>query len=52
MILGKVRSGERIEHFETVRVAKDGRRLDISLAVSPIRDGSGAIVGARRSRAT
>jgi PAS domain S-box-containing protein len=45
MILSKVRRGERIEHFETVRLAKDGRRLDISLAVSPIKDDSGNIIG-------
>ena len=45
LILNRVRSGERIEHFETVRVAKDGRRLDISLSVSPIRDDAGAIIG-------
>ena len=35
MILERLRSGERVEHFETIRVAKDGRRLDISLTVSP-----------------
>ena len=40
--------GERIEHFETVRVSKHGRRLDISLTVSPIRDGRAAIVGASK----
>jgi len=45
MILGKVRRGERIDHFETVRVAKDGRRLDISLSISPIKDDRGNIVG-------
>jgi PAS domain S-box-containing protein len=44
-ILAKLRRGERIEHFETVRIAKDGRKLDISLSVSPIRDNSGAIIG-------
>ena len=44
-ILAKIRRGERIEHFETVRIAKDGRKLDISLSVSPIRDDSGAIIG-------
>ena len=38
----------RIEHFETVRVSKDGRRIDISLTVSPIRDTSGQIVGASK----
>ena len=44
-ILRRVRAGERLDHFETVRVAKDGRRLDISLSVSPIHDQSGAIIG-------
>ena len=47
-ILSRLRLGERIDHFETVRVAKGGRRLDISLSVSPIRDGSGTIVGAAK----
>lgn len=45
-ILERLRAGERIEHFETVRVAKDGRLLDISLTVSPILDASGRISGA------
>ena len=39
-ILAKLRQGERIEHFETVRETKDGRHIDISLTVSPIRDGT------------
>ncbi len=47
-ILMRLRRGERIKHFETVRVAKDGRRLDISLTVSPLRDGSGQIIGAAK----
>jgi len=47
-ILGKIRRGEPIEHFETVRVAKDGRRLDVSLTVSPIKDPSGRVVGAAK----
>jgi PAS domain S-box-containing protein len=47
-ILARLRQGERIEHFETVRVAKDARRIDISLTVSPIRDDSGVIVGASK----
>ena len=45
MILSKVRRGECVDHFETVRLAKDGRRLDISLAISPIKDEPGKIIG-------
>jgi PAS domain S-box-containing protein len=47
-ILGKIRAGERIEHFQTVRVHKNGRLLDVSLTVSPIRDDQGKIVGAAK----
>jgi PAS domain S-box-containing protein len=47
-ILAKIRAGERIEHFETIRVRKDGERLNISLTVSPIRDGSGKVIGAAK----
>ncbi len=47
-ILERLRAGERVDHFETVRVAKDGRQLDISLTISPIRDGNGRIVGASK----
>ena len=47
-ILGKLRRGERIERYETVRVTKDGRKLDISLTISPVRDASGTIVGAAK----
>ena len=45
-ILEKLRRGERVEPLETVRVTKDGRRLEVSISVSPIRDTDGAIVGA------
>ena len=45
-ILRKIARGERIEHHESVRVTKDGRRLDVSLAVSPLRDTAGEVVGA------
>jgi len=48
MILYRVRSGERLEHYETVRVSKAGRRLDISLTISPIRDSAGRFVGASK----
>ena len=44
-ILARIRRGERIEHFETVRVQKDGRRVDVSVTISPIRDRSGVIIG-------
>ncbi|MGN6638984.1 MAG: ATP-binding protein, partial [Mucilaginibacter sp.] len=39
-------NGERLEHFETVRQTKDGRLIDVSLTLSPIRDGRGNIIGA------
>ena len=47
-ILDKIRRGERIHHFETVRQRKDGTLVDISLTISPIRDPSGKIVGASK----
>jgi PAS domain S-box-containing protein len=47
-ILARLRVGERIEHFETVRMTKDGRLLDVSLTISPVRDSSGAIIGASK----
>jgi PAS domain S-box-containing protein len=47
-ILTRLRRGERIDHYETVRVVKDGRRLDISLTVSPVRDNLGIVVGAAK----
>ena len=45
LILDRVRAGERLEHFETERVRKDGSRVSVSLSVSPIRDSAGRIVG-------
>jgi PAS domain S-box-containing protein len=47
-ILAKLRRGERIEHFDTVRLTKDGRRLDLSLTVSPLRDSTGTVIGASK----
>jgi PAS domain S-box-containing protein len=47
-ILALLRRGERIDHYETVRVAKDGRRIDVSLCVSPLRDKSGRVIGASK----
>jgi PAS domain S-box-containing protein len=45
-IAARVAAGERIGHFETVRVRKDGERVDVSLTVSPIRSEDGAVIGA------
>ncbi len=47
-VLARLRQGKRIQHYETVRVAKDGRRVDISLSVSPLRDRAGRVVGASK----
>jgi PAS domain S-box-containing protein len=47
-ILESLKRGKRVDHFETVRLRKDGRRLDISLTISPVRDSSGLIVGASK----
>lgn len=47
-VLSRIREGRRIEHFETVRRAKDGTLLDVSLTISPIKDSQGRIVGASK----
>jgi PAS domain S-box-containing protein len=47
-ILERLKRGERVEHFETTRVTKDGRLLDISLTISPIRNSNGIIIGASK----
>src|SRR5688572_26436732 len=47
-VLARLRRGERIDHFETVRQAKDGRQLHISLTVSPVRNAQGTVVGASK----
>ncbi len=48
VIIERIKKGERIEHFDTVRVRKDKTLLDISLTVSPVRDAEGKIVGASK----
>jgi PAS domain S-box-containing protein len=45
-ILARIRRGERFDHYESVRISKDGRRLDVSISISPIREPGGTIVGA------
>jgi PAS domain S-box-containing protein len=47
-ILAKIKAGERVEHFETVRRRKDGSLVDISLTISPIRDRMGRVIGASK----
>ena len=47
-ILARLRRGERFDHFETIRLAKDGRKLNVSIAVSPIKDPTGRVVGASK----
>jgi len=47
-ILTRIRRGERFDHFETIRLAKDGRKLNVSITVSPIKDSTGQVVGASK----
>ncbi len=47
-ILSRIKRGERYDHFDTIRVTKDGRQLHISLTVSPIKDANGYVVGASK----
>jgi PAS domain S-box-containing protein len=47
-ILARIGRGESVEHFETVRVRKDGTAIDVSVTISPIRDSNGVVVGASK----
>ena len=47
-ILAAIRRGERVEHFDTERVRKDGQRIQVSLSISPIRDATGDVIGASK----
>jgi PAS domain S-box-containing protein len=47
-ILARIGRGEKVEHFETVRVRKDGKHIDVSVTISPIKDSSGTIIGASK----
>ena len=46
--IARLKRGERIEHFETIRLAKNGRRIELSLTISPMRDSSGRVIGASK----
>ncbi|HLX91998.1 MAG TPA: PAS domain S-box protein [Puia sp.] len=48
LIIAQLRAGKRVENFETIRVAKSGRRLHISLTISPIKNASGTVIGASK----
>jgi PAS domain S-box-containing protein len=48
LILSKLMAGQRIEHFETMRLKKNGERFEASLTISPIRDASGKVIGASK----
>ncbi|MFO1535397.1 MAG: PAS domain S-box protein [Thermoplasmatota archaeon] len=48
VILGRIRHGERVEHFETRRMRKDGAAIDLSVTISPLRDDRGRLVGASK----
>jgi PAS domain S-box-containing protein len=48
IMLENVKHGQPVEHFETVRVRKDGKRVDVSLSISPLKDAQGRIVGASK----
>ncbi len=47
-LMERIKQGERVEHFETSRVRKDGSRFDVSLTISPVRNAEGKIVGASK----
>jgi PAS domain S-box-containing protein len=47
-ILSRLRQGKRIDHYETVRMSKNGRQIDVSLSISPIRNSTGCIIGASK----
>ena len=47
-ILDRLRKGERVDHFETIRMSKDGKLLNVSLTISPVKDDSGRVVGASK----
>ncbi|MGI8605297.1 MAG: PAS domain S-box protein [Verrucomicrobiales bacterium] len=47
-ILARIRDGQRVDHFETIRVAKGGRKLNVAVTVSPIKDSAGKVIGASK----
>ena len=48
VILGRIRRGEKVDHYETERVSKDGRTIEVSLSISPLKSPQGEIIGAAK----
>jgi PAS domain S-box-containing protein len=48
MILSRLANGEHVDHFETIRIRKDGRPVEVSISVAPVRDSSGKVIGASK----
>jgi len=48
LIISKIRAGQRVEHFETIRLTKSGKRLEVSVTVSPVKDEHGTVIGASK----
>ncbi|MFX9915855.1 PAS domain S-box protein, partial [Acinetobacter baumannii] len=48
MILAKIANGDRLDHYETVRMTRGGRRIDVSVTVSPVHDATGRVIGAAK----
>src|SRR5579884_1496635 len=46
VIMDQLKQGQRVEHYETQRITKDGRRLEVSLTISPLKDEQGHLIGA------
>src|SRR6185503_15957115 len=47
-IIASLRAGQRVDHFETERQRRDGKRVQVSITVSPVKDASGAVIGASK----
>jgi len=47
-VIAAIRAGQRVDHFETTRVARDGHRVEVAITVSPVKDSAGRIVGASK----
>lgn len=48
LIIARIREGDRVDHFDTIRLRKDGQQINVSLTISPIRDFAGRVVGASK----